>query len=446
MIKKYIIGKESKGQQLYKKAKLLIPGGTQLLSKRPEMFLPEQWPSYYQKAKGASVWDLNGQEFIDMSINGVGTCILGYADPDVDNAVKKAVDAGSMCTLNAPEEVELAELLCELHSWADMVRYSRCGGEAMAVAVRIARASTGRDKIAFCGYHGWHDWYLSSNLSDDKNLDGHLLPGLEPKGVPRSLKGSALPFGYNKIEELDSIIAENENEIAAIVMEPVRHSKPEPAFLEYVRKTADRIGAVLIFDEVTAAWRMITGGSHLLYSVNPDIAVFAKAISNGYPMGAIIGTKSVMQAAQGTFISSTYWTDRIGPSAALAAINKNRKHNVPEYLTETGSRIIGGWKAAAELHNLKISISGLAPMPVFSLEYDDKKQLLITLFAQEMLKRGFLAGKGFCATFAHTDEQIKNYLAAVNDVFALISEALDKDNAEEMLNSSIAHTGFRRLA
>ena len=187
------------GQELYKKAKSLIPGGTQLLSKRPEMFLPDHWPSYFKKAKGAEVWDLDGNKYIDMSFNGIGACILGAADDDVDNAVRSAIENGTMSTLNCPEEVYLAERLVELHPWADMVRLARTGGEANAVAIRIARAASGRDKIAICGYHGWHDWYLSSNLESSENLSGHLLSGLNPKGVPKCLANTALPFRYNQL-------------------------------------------------------------------------------------------------------------------------------------------------------------------------------------------------------------------------------------------------------
>ena len=169
------------GAKLYLHAKDRIPGGTQLLSKRPEMFLPDQWPAYYSRCKGCEVWDLDGRRLTDMSTMGIGSCILGYADDDVNLAVREAVDRGSMCTLNSPAEVALADLLCELHPWAQKVRFARCGGEAMAVATRIARAWSGRDKVAFCGYHGWHDWYLAANLADDSNLDGHLLAGLEPR-------------------------------------------------------------------------------------------------------------------------------------------------------------------------------------------------------------------------------------------------------------------------
>ena len=165
-----------------------------LLSKRAEMFLPNQWPAYYSKASGCTVWDLDGKEFIDMSIMGVGTNILGYGNPEVDEAVQRAVTLGNMSTLNCPEEVALAEKLIEMHPWADMVRLARTGGEANAVAIRIARAASGKDNVAICGYHGWHDWYLSANIVSDESLDDHLLPGLEPKGVPQNLKGTVFPF------------------------------------------------------------------------------------------------------------------------------------------------------------------------------------------------------------------------------------------------------------
>ena len=317
-------------QQLYRRARKVMPGGTQLLSKRPEMFLPEQWPTYFKSAKGAEVVDLDGRTYLDMSYCGIGATILGFADPDVDAAVKRAIDMGSMSTLNCAEDIELAELLVELHPWADMVRFGRAGGEAMAIAVRIARAATGRDMVAFCGYHGWHDWYLSANLGTTTALDGHLLPGLDTKGVPRGLAGLMHPFHFNKLDEIEAIVAEHGERLAAIVMEPVRSSEPEPEFIEGIRALADRCGAVLIFDEVTSGFRINSGGAHLAYGVDPDMAVFAKAIANGFPMAAIVGRASVMDAAQETFVSSTAWTERVGPVAALATLRKHREQNVAE--------------------------------------------------------------------------------------------------------------------
>jgi glutamate-1-semialdehyde 2,1-aminomutase len=432
------------GQRLYARARQRIPGGTQLLTKRPEMFLPEQWPSYYSRAKGVEVWDLDGRKYIDMSWNGVGACILGAADPEVDSAVKAAIEAGSMSTLNCPEEVELADLLCELHPWAEMVRYARSGGEAMTIAVRIARAHTRRDKIAFCGYHGWHDWYLAANLAEDSALDGHLLPGLEPAGVPRGLLGTALPFRYNHFEELQAIVTQNRNELAAIVMEPIREHEPQPGFLDQVRAIAAEIGAVLIFDEITAGFRLTSSGAHLLYGIEPDLAVFAKAISNGYPMAAIIGRGEVMQAAQQTFISSTYWTDRIGPVAALATIRKHQRCQVAQHLIRMGELIQVGWQIAAERAGLPIEVSGLKPLSHFTFK-GENSQAAQTLFTQLMLERGFLATKVFYATYAHQDEHIESYLAAVEDSFVVVAQALEQGSLSKMLKGPVAHTGFRRL-
>lgn len=434
--------REGKGQKLWKKAKTLIPGGNQLLSKRAEMFLPDQWPAYFERAKGIRVTDLDGRTYLDFARMGIGACILGYADPDVNREVKKAVDKGSMATLNSPEEVELAEVLTRLHPWANMVRYARTGGEAMSIAVRIARASSGKDTVAFCGYHGWHDWYLATNLKDKDGLNDHLLSGLEPRGVPRGLLGSAVPFRYNHIEELEAIV--RKNSIGVIVMEPYRHEEPKKDFLENVKRIAKREGAVLVFDEVSAAFRRNVGGVHLLYNVTPDIAVFAKAMSNGYPMAAIIGTKKVMDAAQSTFISSTYWTERIGPVAALATINKFRKKNVPRHLARIGKQIDEGWKHLAKKYALDISTEGPYAMVGFSFNYKNKQELK-TLFVQEMLKRGFLTELSVYVTYAHTTNDVRKYLHAVDQAFAIIKKALDENAVEKRLRGPVAHAGFQRL-
>lgn len=433
-----------RGQDLYRKAKVFIPGGTQLLSKRPEMILPDRWPSYYTRARGVEVWDLDGNRFIDMSYNGIGSCILGVGDPEVDAAVRAAIDAGTMSTLNCPEEVTLAELLCEIHPWAGMVRYARGGGDAMAVAVRIARSFTGRDRIAFSGYHGWHDWYLAANLAEERALDGHLLPGLAPSGVPRGLLGSALPFRYNHLEELEAIVAQVGNELAAIVIEPVRRNEPVPGYLEGIRRLAHETGAVLVVDEVSAGFRLNTGGAHLLYGLEPDVAVFAKAMSNGYPMAAVIGKEPVMQAAQNTFISSTYWTERIGPAAALATIRKHRRNGVADHLIRMGNRIQTGWREAADKAGLAVEIGGIPPVSHLSILCEDS-QAVHTLFTQFMLEKGFLASRAFYATYAHRDEHVDAYLVEVGEAFHRIAEALQAGTVMDFLKGPVAHTGFHRL-
>jgi len=431
-------------QTLYEKAKKIIPGGTQLLSKRPETFLPDLWPAYYEKAKGCRVWDLDGNKYTDMSYMGIGASILGYADKDVDSAVKTAVDKGSMCTLNCPEEVELAELLCKLHPWAEMVRYARTGGEAMAIAVRIARAKTGKDLVLFCGYHGWHDWYLSANLADNKALDGHLLPGLKPKGVPRVLKNSAIPFSYNNIKGFLSLVDKYKNKIGTVIMEPVRNYYPEKGFLETIREMTEKLKIVLIFDEITSGWRLNVGGAHLKLGVNPDIAVFGKGISNGYPMAAIIGKSEVMEVAQETFISSTYWTERIGPVAALATIRKLKERDVPSHLINIGKKIQNGWRESAEKNRLKISVSGIYPLGHFSFNYEDPL-ILKTLFTQLMLERGFLATDSFYASYAHREKNVEKYLEVVDEVFEFIARAIKENKVKKYLKGPICHSGFRRL-
>ncbi|MDD5681327.1 MAG: aminotransferase class III-fold pyridoxal phosphate-dependent enzyme, partial [Candidatus Omnitrophica bacterium] len=378
------------GQNLWNRAKKLIPGGNQLLSKRSEMFLPGGWPAYYKKAKGCEVWDLDGNHCYDMSIMGIGSCVLGYADPAVNKAVKKAIDLGSMSTFNCYEEVELAEKLIQLHPWSQMARFARTGGEACAIAVRIARAHAKKDKVAFCGYHGWHDWYLSANLADSANLDGQLLPGLAPAGVPRALKGTSLPFNYGEIKELEDLVLKNPGEIGVIIMEVGRHKKVDCQFLKAVKGIARKIKAVLIFDEVSSGFRVTTGGMHLLYRVNPDIAILGKALGNGYPIAAIIGKKNIMEAAQMTFISSTYWTERVGLAAALEVIKAFKNRNVPQHLISTGKRITRGLKKIFDKYALDIDIVGLPA--ILSLDIKEKDPLAIkTVFTQEMLKRGFLA-------------------------------------------------------
>jgi len=432
------------GQALYARARTLIPGGTQLLSKRPEMFLPDVWPAYYSRAQGAETWDLDGKRYLDFSHFGVGACLLGFADPDVDAAVIQAIRAGSMSTLNSPEEVELADLLLELHPWAEMVRFCRGGGEAMAMSARIARAATGRDKIAFCGYHGWHDWYLAANLSEDHALDGHLLAGLEPAGVPRGLTGTMLPFHYNRIDQLRAIVSRHGSELAAIVIEPARDEGPAPGFLEEIREIATRIGAVLIFDEVTSGWRMNTGGIHLTYGVAPDIAVFAKGMANGYAMAAVIGVRSAMEASQKSFISSTFWTERIGPVAALATIRKHRDLDVAHHLIDAGARIQAGWKSAARRAGLRISVGGIPPLSHFAVEGDDGSALL-TLFSQDMLDRSYLASGQFYASFAHQSRHIDGYLDAVESVFMVLADAVAAGDVARRLRGPIKHSGFQRL-
>lgn len=432
--------KNSKGPKLYNKAKALIPGGTQLLSKRPEMFAPDVWPSYYSKAKGCRVWDLDGREFIDMSIMAVGACILGYADEDVDGAVIESIHKGVNSSLNCPEEVELAEALIDLHPWFDMVRYARGGGEAISIAVRIARAKTKRDTVLFSGYHGWTDWYLAANLADESGLDGQLMPGLKPNGVPRGLAGTAIPFHFNDIDSLRETIRGKESEIAAIIIEPARGEDAPSEYLQALREIASEIGAVLIYDEITSGYRMCAGGIHRRYGIYPDIAVFAKSMANGYAMSAILGTEDVMQSAQSTFISSTNWTDRIGPTAALATLKKYQETQTDKYIISIGNKTQQIWQDAASKTGLQIDVSGLPTLSAFGFKSDQSMDLN-TRFVVEMLQRGFLGFRQFKPSLAHSDGELGKYKDAVDEVFLLLSKLPN----DEIISSPVAHTGFHRL-
>jgi glutamate-1-semialdehyde aminotransferase len=417
----------SRGSALYDRARRRIPGGAQLLSKQPERFLPDGWPAYYRWARGVEVEDLDGRRYVDVSIHAVGACPLGYADPDVDAAVIEAIRAGSTSTLNAPEEVELAELLCELHPWAEMARFTRAGGEAMSVAVRIARAASGRERVAFSGYHGWHDWYLAANLGDPHALDAHLLPEVRVAGVPAALLGTAIPFDARDPASIESVMREHGESLAAIVLEPAHRSVPSAGELAPLRDWATRLGAVLVFDEITSGFRMAPGGVHLEIGVEPDLVVFAKAMSNGYPMGAVLGRREVMEVAADGFISSSAWSERVGPVAALATIRKIREERVPEHLVATGQRMREGWEGLAGAHGLEIETRGLPPIPTFRFGPPDRTDAMATLYTRCMLDAGFLASNAFYASYAHRPEHVKAALEASDRAFGRVRSALDRD-------------------
>jgi glutamate-1-semialdehyde 2,1-aminomutase len=430
------------GQKLWKRAKSVIPGGNMLLSKRAEMFLPDQWPAYFSKAKGCQVWDMDGKQYTDMSIMGIGTNILGYGHEEVDAAVRQTVDAGNMSTFNCPEEVYLAEKLVEMHPWADMARLARTGGEANAVAIRIARAASGRDKVAVCGYHGWHDWYLSANLGDDENLAGHLLPGLDPKGVPQNLRGTVFPFNYNNYEELETLV--NSQDIGVIKMEVVRNMGPEDNFLHKVRKLATERGIVLIFDECTSGFRETFGGLHKKYGVEPDMAMFGKALGNGYAITATIGRREIMEAAQSTFISSTFWTERIGPTAALKTLEVMAREKSWDTITQTGLIIRGRWQQLADKHGVEIDHWGLPALTGYTFKSTNALAYK-TLITQEMLAKGYLAANSVYVSTAHTPEVVAGYFDALDPLFEIIKECEDGRDVMSLLKGPVCHGGFKRL-
>lgn len=430
-------------QVLYNKAKKIIPGATQLLSKRAERFLPEYWPSYYKMAHGCEVWDIDGNHYYDFATMGIGACALGYSDSDINKSVISALESGSMCTLNCPEELELAELLIHLHPWAEMVRYTRTGGEACSVAVRIARAATNRSKVAFCGYHGWHDWYISSNLENSHNLDDQLLTNMSTLGVPKELVGTAIPFKYNDPNSIKTVFDLYGDEIACIIFEVQRGEVPNKNFLNTIQMLAKKHGALIVCDEVTSGFRMNVGGIHLCHEFIPDIAVFGKTIANGIAMGAVIGKRSVMNYAEESFISSAFWTEKLGTVAAIATIKKMLDVNLPKHLMNYGNKINSCWNRNAVKHGLKIKISGIPPLTHLSFDYDNCEEIQ-TYYTQIMIEKGFLVGPSVYSTYAYTDEILDMFDENTDYAFKKIRESINADYIP-LISSIPRSDAFRRL-
>ncbi len=429
------------GQKYLIKAKKIIPGGNQLLSKRSEVFLPKFWPNYYKKAKGCKIWDLNNKSYYDFAGMGVTACTLGYSNKTINLAINKCINNSPLTTLNALEEYELAKIFLNIHKWAGMAKFCKSGGEACLTAIRIARTYSSKEKVAFCGYHGWHDWYLSANLQNKKNLNTQLLPGLKTKGVSNTFKGSIYPFYYNNIESLKKIL--KKNKVGIIIMEPMRYDLPENNFLLEVRKLANKYKCILIFDEITSGFHDFYGGLHLKLKVKPDIAIFGKSIANGYPISAIIGKKNIMNKSQNSFISSTMWTDRTGFVASIATLKYMKKNNIQKKLVNLGKKIKNLWKRCASKTDLKIKISGQDSMPYIKFDYKNNLEIS-TFFTQEMLKKNFLAGNLVAVTEAYNEKIIKKYEKECLHVFNKISQILKKKK-KFPLKGPIKHTTFKRL-
>jgi glutamate-1-semialdehyde 2,1-aminomutase len=431
------------GLELWNRAVRAIPGGNGLLSKRPDRYAPDIWPTYFSKCKGVRVTDLNGNTFIDMAQMGIGSAILGYANPELTEAVVKAAEHGVNCTLNCPEEVYLAERLLQLNPFASRVKFARTGGEAMAMAVRIARAYSGRDKVAFSGYHGWSDWYLAANLQGE-GLADHLLPGLEPKGVPLGLKNTAIPFLYNNISDFERILNEHQD-LGVICIEGARYDFPKPEFLDSIMRKAKEHNLIIISDEITSGWRMTDGGVYKLNDFLPDIVVYAKAMGGGYAIASVIGRDDVMDTAQDTFISSTMWTERVGFAAGLATIEILTRDKIWDHLIQTGDQIGKGWEKIAKRCELDLIVTDFKPLITFKLNYGNINNKLLTFFIQEMLKRGYLAASSVYVTAAHDKTIVDEYLEAVSEVFALMADIIDRGDIDKHLETTPRSDAFKRL-
>ena len=436
----------SRSMALYRRAGELIPGRTQLISRRASQFASGVNPVYADHAKGSRFVDVDGNEYIDW-VNAVGAVILGHADEVVDQAVKDQIDRGSIYTLNGPLEIDLAEELVATIPSAEMVRYARGGGEACAVAARIARGATGKDIILFCGYHGWHDWYQAANYLVDPESGEFPFAGIEPIGVPKALAGTAVPFTYGDLNMLEDLLKQHTGEVAAVMMEPVRSTLPEPGYLESVRDLAHRHDAILIFDEVSCGWRLRIGGVQEYLGVTPDMTVVAKAMSNGYPMGAVVGSCEVMEPAARMFVSSSYWSDNVGLAASLTTIRELKRRNAEHRFEEIGESLRSTLNDAIAAAGLSGSCTGLHTNPGISLDLPDPELTpkVSTLFIQEMARRHIHTYMGFKATLAHTEEDIRLTGKAAAEAFSIIKSGLDSGDLDGLLACDIKREPFRRL-
>jgi glutamate-1-semialdehyde 2,1-aminomutase len=435
-----------KSLALYERAKALIAGRTHLFGRRAEMHAYGFSPIYSARQQGGYFWDVDGHKYIDFNM-GAGAVLLGHAYPTVVRAVQDQAAQGTGLSINHPLELETAELLAELVPCAEMVRFCKGGGEANAVAVRIARAATGRDKVVFCGYHGWHDWYLAANLASESALSKHLLPGIAPRGVPRELEGTALPFEFNNLDSLRQVLQAHSGEVACVILEAARSYLPEPGFLEGVRDLTRQQGAVLIFDEVVTGFRSARGGAQEYYNVIPDVATFAKCISNGFALGAVAGKREVMDVAVDSFISSVYWAEATGLAAGKATLREYLNQPVCTAVQDFGKAFVAGCRRVIQECGIPATMIGLPSFP--SLTFRDlAPELLdpvVTLYMQETAKRGMFGGPGHFFCLQHTQSDLTAAVEIIGAALTTIRKALDEGDVSKYLECPVRQSGFRRL-
>lgn len=403
--------KIDRSNEIYRRAEKIIPAGTQTFSKGVNQFVTGFAPKYLQRGKGAYVWDADGNKFLDY-VMGCHPIILGYADQDVNSAVIEQLELGSTFSLANELEVDVTELLIETIPCAEAARFGKNGADVTSVAVRIARAVTGRDHIAYCGYHGWHDWYIANT---DLN-----------SGIPKFNEQLAHSFTYNNLDSLEQIFKQNKGKVACVIMEPLTVLEPEDNFLHKVKEMAHHHGALLIFDEIITGFRFSLGGAQELTGVTPDLAAFAKAISNGVPLSAIVGKKEYMFALEKTFFSFTYGGDCIGLSAAKACIPKIRREKVPDHLNEVGSLLKDNFNKLADQYGLT-EFTRCVGYPCRTVVTFDGQGRFDSLemksyFQQELLRRGILWAGYHALSFSHQREDIEMTLNAFEDVMKLFKK------------------------
>jgi glutamate-1-semialdehyde aminotransferase len=426
--------KLAQSEKYWSKAKKLIPAGTQCLSKGPTQFVDGVAPKYLQRGKGCHVWDVDGNEYIDYGM-GLRPIILGYCYPAVDKAIQKQLKDGITFTLMHPLEVEVAELLTAIIPCAEMVRYGKNGSDATTAAIRAARAYTGRDKIAICGYHGWHDWYI---ITTERN-----------KGIPKIMKQLSFAFQYNNIESLKKLFDSYPDEFAAVIMEPVGVTPPKNGFLKDVKKITNENGAVLIFDEIITGFRFALAGAQEYFGVTPDLAAFGKSMANGMPISALVGKEEIMSVFNETFFSFTFGGECLSLAAALATINELRTKKVVHFIWKQGKKLQDGYNKLTEELELKeyTQCVGYPPSTLakFNGKTPEESLLMKSIVQQELLKRGILWAAYHAISYSHKDNEIGTTLEAFNDALKILKKAIRENNIEKSLEGKPVKPVFREI-
>ncbi|MBI4349112.1 MAG: aminotransferase class III-fold pyridoxal phosphate-dependent enzyme [Elusimicrobia bacterium] len=415
--------------ELLKLAERLIPGQSQTFSKAPNQFVRGVSPAFLERAKGSRVWDVDGNEYIDYSM-ALGPIILGYGDPDVDAAVRKQLEKGAIFSLPSPLEVEVAGLVHETVPCAEMVRFGKNGSDVTTAAVRAARAFTGREKVACCGYHGWQDWYIGTTTRSG--------------GVPKAVRSLTLTFDYNDPPSLERLFKAHKGEIACVILEPVGVVEPKDDFLKEVARITRKNGALLVFDEVVTGFRVSLGGAQEHYGVTPDLACFGKAAANGFPLSIIAGRRDVMLKFNDLFFSSTFGGEALSLAAAAATIRKLKAKKALAQIWRQGEKLRDGFNKLAADAGLekRLRCIGLPPHTVIQFK-DEKGQdslVMRSVFQQELVKRGILFLVGFNVCWSHDDKDVARTLEACREAI----ECLAEGDLEDKLEGPCVEAVFRK--
>lgn len=419
---------------LLQKAKNLIPAGASTYSKSYRYFCEGAAPAFLDRGKGAHVWDVDGNEYIDYVL-ALGPVIIGYNDRRINDSITQQMKKGISFSLTTELEISLSEKLVEIVPCAEMVKFVKNGSDATTAAIRLARAYTKKQKILCCGYHGWHDWYIGTTEND--------------LGIPQCVKDLTISFPYNDRETLAKLLNKNKDDVAAVIMEPISLEQPEKGYLNDVRDMAHQNGALLIFDEVVTGFRMGLGGAQKYFGVIPDMAVFGKAMGNGMAISALVGRRDVLKLIEeGTFISTTFGGETLAIAAALKTIEVLENENPFESFTKLGSSLMSGMKSVVSSLDLNEYLEFLGMPYHFALKFKDHKSLssfdLLSVFQQEAIRGGvlMLGVHNFC--LAHTDEDIQDTIDAYSKAFQSVKEAIEVDSVEGILEGGRFSPIFKR--